>query len=100
MEFDLTDKNDQRITESSAYALVYPSNVDQAPDKEGVYLLINGENQVICVGKASGRTLKEVIKAQITADSGNEAKKYRWFITRNSETAERLGTDLIRKYCL
>jgi len=99
MKFDLADKNDQRITESSPYALVCSSNVARVPDREGICLLINGENQVTCVGKTSGNTLKEAIKAQITADNGNEAKKYRWFVTRSSKAAKELEADWIRKYC-
>ena len=100
MEFDLNDEKDRRIAESSPRALDYPKDAGQAPDREGVYLLINSDNEVICVGMASGSSLKDEIKAQ--GDTGDEkgAKTCRWFVTRSSKAAEELGADLIRKYCL
>jgi hypothetical protein len=100
MEFDLSDKNDPRITDSSAYALALPGSAEAAPEREGVYVLINGEGHVVCVGTASGTTLKKEIKAQLTHENGSEAEKYRWFVTRDGRTAESLATDWIRKYCI
>jgi len=99
MEFDLNDKNDWRIVNCSTCALDYPKDAEMAPNRKGVYVLLNGDNGVVCVGIASDDTIKNEIQTNSAIDTDREkVKTYRWFITVNGETAERVGTDLIRKY--
>jgi len=99
MEFDLNDKNDWRVINCSTRALDYPKDAEMAPNRKGVYLLLNDNNGVVCVGIASDSSIKEEIKTNSTIDKEREeVTTYRWFITVNGETAERVGTDLIRKY--
>ena len=98
MKFDYSDKNDKRVVETSPYALDYPAQVDEAPDKAGVYMFIDIDDEVIYVGKASGGRLRDEIngKRNTSADSG--AKKYRWFRTNSDEVAKDLEADWIKKY--
>jgi hypothetical protein len=99
MEFDLNDKNDWRIVNCSTRALDYPRDAEMAPNRKGVYLLLNGNNGVVCVGIASNNTIKNEIQTNSAIDNDREeVTAYRWFITVNGEKAERVGTDLIRKY--
>jgi hypothetical protein len=98
MKFDLNGKNDWRITSSSAHALDYPKYAGQAPNKKGIYILINGDNGVVGVGIGSDSTIKDKIKTNTTIDNDKKAKTYRWFITLNGEMAEELGKEMIGKY--
>ena len=98
MQFDYSDKDDKRIVESSPYALDYPNDVDKAPDKAGVYMFIDANDDVVYVGKASGGRLKDEIKAKRDTRADKDAKKYRWFRTNSNEIAKDLEADWIKKY--
>lgn len=98
MKFDYNDKKDKRVVESSPYALDYPSDVDKAPDKAGVYMFIDEDDEVIYVGKASGGRLRDEIKAKGNTSADKGAKKYRWFRTNSDEVAKDLKADWIKKY--
>ena len=98
MKFDLNDKDDKRVVETSPYALDYPADVDKAPDKAGVYMFIDGEDEVIYIGKASGGRLRDEIKAKRNTSADRGAKKYRWFRTNSDEIAKDLEADWIEKY--
>ena len=98
MKFDLNDKDDERVVETSPYALDYPADVDNAPDKAGVYMFIDGEDEVIYIGKASGGSLRDEIKAKRNTSADRGAKKYRWFRTNSDEVAKDLEADWIKKY--
>ena len=98
MKFDLNDKNDWRIIKSSTHALDYPKYAGQAPNRKGVYLLINSDNGVVRVGIGSDSTIKDEIHTNKTIDNDKKAITYRWFITLNGEMAKELGKELIGKY--
>ena len=98
MKFDYGDKNDKRVVEASPYALDYPADVDKAPNKAGVYMFIDGKDEVIYVGKASGGRLKDEIEAKRNTSADKGAKKYRWFRTNSDEVAKALEADWIKKY--
>jgi excinuclease UvrABC nuclease subunit len=98
MKFDYGDKNDKRVVEASPYALDYPAEVDKAPNNAGVYMFIDGEDEVIYVGKASGGRLRDEIKAKRNTNADKDAKKYRWFRTNSDEVAKDLEADWIKKY--
>jgi len=98
MKFDLIDKNDWRIVKCSPRSLDYPKYAGQAPNRKGIYLLINIDNEVVCIGIASDSTIKDKIKTNSTIDNDKKAKTYRWFITLNGEMAGQLGKELSGKY--
>ena len=98
MKLDYGDKNDERVVESSPYALDYPNDVDKAPDKAGVYMFIDANDEVIYVGKAAGGRLKDEIKAKRNTSADKDATKYRWFRTNSDEIAKDLEADWIKKY--
>lgn len=98
MKFDYDDKKDRRVVESSPYALDYPNDVDKAPDKAGVYMLIDGTDEVIYIGKASGGRLKDEIKSKKNTNADKGAEKFRWFRTNSDEIAKDLEADWIKKY--
>lgn len=98
MKFDYDDKNDKRVVEASPYALDYPAEVDKAPNNAGVYMFIDGEDEVIYVGKASGGRLRDEIKDKRNTSADKDAKKYRWFRTNSDEVAKDLEADWIKKY--
>ena len=100
MEFDQSDESDLRIVDCSPEALDFPKDAGQAPEKEGVYLIINGDDEVAYVGIASGTSLKSEINARSYFSDGKGTQSYRWFVTQNHKGAEELGANLIRKYCL
>jgi hypothetical protein len=98
MKFDLNDKNDWRIVNSSTHALDYPKYAGQAPNRKGVYILINSDNGVVRVGIGSDSTIKDAIKINNTIDNDKKAETYRWFITLNGMLAKELGKELTGKY--
>lgn len=98
MKFDYSDKDDKRVVETSPYALDYPAQVDEAPDKAGVYMFIDKEDEVIYVGKASGGRLRDEINGKRNTNADSGAKKYRWFRTNSDEVAKDLEADWIKKY--
>ena len=98
MKFDYSDKKDKRVVETSSYPLDYPAEVDKAPDKAGVYMFINIDDEVIYVGKASGGRLRDEIKEKRNTSADRGAKKYRWFRTNSDEVARDLEADWIKKY--
>jgi excinuclease UvrABC nuclease subunit len=98
MKFDYSDKNDKRVVEASPYALDYPADVDKAPDKAGVYMFIDKEEEVIYVGKASGGRLRDEIKGKRGTSADRGALKYRWFRTNSDEVAKDVEADWIKKY--
>ena len=98
MKFELSDKSDSRVVEFSLYALNYPSDVDKAPDKSGVYMFIDGNGEVIYVGKASGGRLNDEIKSKRNTSADSGAKNYRWFRTNSDEVSQALEADWIKKY--
>ncbi len=98
MKFDHSDKDDERVVEASGYALEYPADVDEAPDRAGVYMFIDGKEEVIYVGKASGGRLREEIKSKRDTDADSGAENYRWFRTNSDEIAKDLEADWIKKY--
>jgi len=98
MKFNYSDKDDSRVVEVSPYALDYPAEVDKAPDKAGVYMFIDGEGEVIYVGKASGGRLRDEIENKKGTSADTDARKYRWFRTNSDEVARDLEADWIKKY--
>jgi len=98
MKFDYSDKNDPRVVDSSPYALDYPADVDEAPDRAGVYMFINGNDEVIYIGKASGGRLRNEIKDKKDTSADKGATKYRWFRTNSDEVAKDLEQDWLKKY--
>jgi len=98
MKFDYKDKNDKRVVEKSPYALDYPADVDKAPNKAGVYMFIDAEDEVVYVGKASGGRLKDEIQSKKGTSCEKDATKYRWFRTNSDEVAKDLEFDWIKKY--
>lgn len=98
MKFNYSDKDDSRVVEASPYALDYPAEVDKAPDKAGVYMFIDGEGEVIYVGKASGGRLRDEIENKKGTSADTDARKYRWFRTNSDEVARDLEADWIKKY--
>lgn len=98
MKFDYSDKNDKRVVEASPYALAYPAEVDKAPDKAGVYMFIDKDEDVIYVGKASAGRLRDEIKGKRNTSADQGAQTYRWFRTNSDELARDLEADWIRKY--
>ncbi|GAG29033.1 unnamed protein product, partial [marine sediment metagenome] len=90
MKFDYTDKNDKRVVETSPYALDYPADVYKAPNKAGVYMFIDAEDEVVYIGKASGGRLKDEIQSKKRTSSEKDATKYRWFRTNSDEAAKDL----------
>jgi excinuclease UvrABC nuclease subunit len=98
MKFDYGDKNDKRVVEASPYALDYPADVDKAPEKAGVYMFIDSDDEVIYVGKASGGRLRDEIQSKRNTSADRGAKTYRWFRTNSDEVAKDLEADWIRKY--
>jgi len=98
MKFDLNDKDDTRVVESSPYAMDYPADVYKAPDRAGVYMFIDEEDEVIYIGKACGGRLRDEIKAKRNTNADRGTKNYRWFRTNSDEIAKDLETDWIEKY--
>lgn len=98
MQFDYNDKDDERVVEASPYALNYPDEVDKTPDKAGVYMFIDGDDEIIYVGKASGGRLRDEVRAKRNTSADKGAKKYRWFRTNSDEVAKDLEADWIKKY--
>lgn len=98
MKFDYSDKNDKRVVEASPYDLAYPAEVDEAPDKAGVYMFIDKEEEVIYVGKASGGRLRDEIKGNRGMSADRGVVKYRWFRTNSDEVAKDVEADWIKKY--
>jgi excinuclease UvrABC nuclease subunit len=98
MVFYKSDNTDKRVVEASPYAVDYPGGVDKAPDKAGVYMFIDGDDQVIYIGKASGGRLRDEIRSKRGASADRGAKKCRWFRTNSDEVSEALEADWIKKY--
>ena len=98
MKFDYGDKNNKRVVESSPYARDYPRDADKAPEKAGVYMFIDANDEVVYIGKASGSRLKDEIKTKRNTSADKDAKKYRWFRTNSDEAAKDLEADWIKKY--
>lgn len=98
MKFDYSDKDDKRVVETSPYALDYPGDVDKAPNRAGVYMFIDKDDEVVYIGKASGGRLRDEIKTKRNTSADKGAKKYRWFRTNSDEVAKDLEADWIKKY--
>jgi len=100
MKFDYSCKTDKRVIEASPYALDYPKDVEKAPDTPGVYMLIDIVDNVLRVGKATGKGLKEEIKSVKETPVEKDVKKYRWFKTSSDDVAKELEEDWLKKYQL
>ena len=98
MKFDYADKSDSRLVMASPFALDYPDDVEWAPIRAGVYMFIDGENEVVYIGKASGGRLKDDIKNRRGTSAERDAIRYRWFQTPCNQTASDLAADWIKKY--
>jgi len=98
MKFDYADKSDSRLVMTSPFALDYPNDVEWAPLRAGVYMFIDGENEVVYIGKASGGRLKDEIKNRRGTSAERDAVRYRWFQTDGDRTASELASDWIKKY--
>jgi len=98
MRFSHKDKKDDRVVKHSTYPLDYPSKISEAPDQHGVYILMDSEQSVIYVGATSTEGLQKTIKANSKVTLENKITQYRWFITKNSDGANSLKKDWIKKY--
>lgn len=98
MKFDYADKSDSRLVMASPFALDYPDDVEWAPIRAGVYMFIDGENEVVYIGKASGGRLKDDIKNRRGTNAERDAVRYRWFQIDGDRTAGELAADWIKKY--
>jgi excinuclease ABC subunit C len=98
MKFNLNDKKNLKVLKDSPYALLYPQQVRKAPNKPGVYMLIDEYDNIIFIGKSDNGKLKKEIKSKIDITTNGEANKYRWFITGNDEDATELEEKWIEKY--
>lgn len=98
MKFDYADELDGRIVDHSTFDMAYPSEVDKAPNRAGVYIFIDSKGEVIYVGKASGGRLQDEIKTKKDTNWDKEAIRYMWFRTNSDELAKDLEADWIKKY--
>lgn len=98
MKFDYADKSDSRLVMASPFALDYPNDVEWAPLRAGVYMFIDGEDEVVYIGKASRGRIKDEIKTRRGTSAEGDAVRYRWFQTDSVQTAGELAADWIKKY--
>jgi len=61
-------------------------------------MFINGSDEVIYVGKASGGRLRDEVKKKRDSSADRGATKYRWFRTNSDEAAKDLERDWLKKY--
>lgn len=97
MRFETDDLNDPRITDSS-FERYYPADVGEAPDQEGVYVLMDKTAEVFYIGKTSGAGLKTEIASKRNSHADREAKRCRWVSAKNSEDAAALQAEWVAKY--
>ncbi|MFC2093802.1 hypothetical protein ACFLSV_07865 [Bacteroidota bacterium] len=98
MRFNYNDKKNIKVLKDSPYPLDYPHQIRKAPNKSGLYMLLNEKDEVIYIGKTENGKLKKEIKSNVGVIVNGEASKYRWFITANDKVAEELEKNWIEKY--
>ena len=83
---------------ASPFALDYPNDVEWAPIRAGVYMFIDGEDEVVYIGKTFRGGIKSEIKDKWGTSAERDAVRYRWFQTEGDRTAGELAADWIKKY--
>lgn len=97
MRFENDDLNDPRIADSS-FERYYPADVGEAPDQEGVYVLMDKTSEVFYIGHSSGNGLKNELASKRNTAADRESKRCRWGCTKNTDDAKSLASDWISKY--
>lgn len=46
----------------------YPEDVDTAPTKKGIYMILDGDDNCIYVGKAEGETIRSRLQSHVRGD--------------------------------
>lgn len=98
MRFSHKDKNDVRVDKQSTYAFDFPSKLDQAPEEQGVFVLLNESSDVMYVGYAEANYFEQTLSALIDTAATAKVVSYRWFITESVSAAKLLTQDWIVKY--
>lgn len=98
MRFSHKDKKDERVSSQSTYAFDFPQKLNQAPEEQGVFVLLNDTSDVLYVGRAEAGGFKQVLSGLIGKVSASNVVAYRWFLTENVQAAEALAQDWIGKY--
>lgn len=98
MRFNYNDKKNIKVLKDSPYPLDYPNQIRKAPNKSGLYMLLNDKEEVIYIGKTLNGKLKKEIKSKVNVVVNGEASKYRWFMTANDKDSEDLEKIWIEKY--
>ena len=98
MRFNYNDKKNIKVLKDSPYPLDYPHQIRKAPNKSGLYMLLDEKDEVIYIGKSENGKLKKEIKTKVDVIVNGEASKYRWFMTANDKDAEELEEIWIEKY--
>jgi excinuclease UvrABC nuclease subunit len=98
MRFSHKDKKDIRVSRQSTYAFDYPSKLDQAPEDQGAFVLLNESSDVLYVGYASSNYFEQALTALIGTTATDKVVAFRWFVTECENSAKSLAQDWIVKY--
>ena len=98
MRFSHKDKKDARVTQQSTYAFDFPQKLDQVPQQQGVFVLLNEASDVLYVGCVAAGGFAEALLKLVDSLSVNNVVAYRWFVTESEQQAEALAQDWIKKY--
>ena len=98
MRFSHKDKKDERVAKQSTYAFDFPQKLDQAPEEQGVFVLLNETSDVLYVGHTAVGGFEQTLSGLIDTAPARNVVAYRWFVTVNQQATETLVQDWIDKY--
>ncbi len=98
MRYSHKDKKDQRVVRHSTYPLEFPAQLDQLPDGSGVFVLIDGNDDVVCVDHAGEVSMREAVDRYMEDAIGVGVERFRWFLTADRKSAADLAMSWRAKY--
>ncbi len=98
MWFDPYDIGDRRIKDCSMSVPAFPVDIEKAPDKEGLYVLLDRDYHVLYIGSAGPGGLRAELQAKRGTRAAENVRWFLWVDTRNRMEARALLEDWVCKY--
>ncbi len=98
MWFDPYDIGDPRIKECSTDVPSFPADIGMAPEKEGLFVLLDADYHVQYIGWARAGGLRAELEAKKGTGAAEHVRWFLWVETRDPGEARELMGDWARKY--
>ncbi len=98
MWFDPNDISDRRIRDCSTTVPAFPADIEKAPEKEGLYVLLDLDYQVLDIGSAGNGGLRAELETKKGTREAEHARWFLWVVAGSRQETRALRDDWVRKY--